>query len=66
LSAKNHRINENIRVREVRLIDDEGEQAGVVAIDDALAMAKEKGLDLVEVAPNAKPPVCLRMCQPAL
>jgi translation initiation factor IF-3 len=58
LSAKNHRINEQIRVREVRLIDDEGEQAGVVAIDDALAMAKEKGLDLVEVAPNAKPPVC--------
>lgn len=58
MSAKNHRINEQIRVREVRLIDDEGEQEGVVPTEQALEMAREKGLDLVEVAPNAKPPVC--------
>jgi translation initiation factor IF-3 len=58
LSAKNHRINEQIRIKEVRLIDDEGEQAGVVPTEKALEMAREKGLDLVEVAPNAKPPVC--------
>ncbi len=52
------RINEQIRVPEVRLIDDEGEQVGIVKIDQARAMAEEKALDLVEVAPQAKPPVC--------
>ena len=52
------RINERIRVPEVRLIDDEGEQAGVMKIDDALKYAQERDLDLVEVAPEAKPPVC--------
>jgi translation initiation factor IF-3 len=52
------RINEQIRVPEVRLIDDEGEQIGIVQIAQAQAMAEEKGLDLVEVAPQAKPPVC--------
>lgn len=52
------RINERIRVPEVRLIDEEGEQVGVVDTDKARAMAVEQGLDLVEVAPNAKPPVC--------
>ena len=55
---KGLRINEQIRVREVRLIDDEGEQKGVVSTVDALAMAKERGLDLVEVAPTSNPPVC--------
>ncbi len=55
---KGLRINEQIRIREVRLIDDEGEQKGVVSTADALAMAKEKGLDLVEVAPTSNPPVC--------
>ena len=55
---KGLRINEQIRVREVRLIDDEGEQKGVVSTADALAMAKEKSLDLVEVAPTSNPPVC--------
>lgn len=55
---KGLRINEQIRIREVRLIDDEGEQKGVVSTADALAMAKERGLDLVEVAPTSNPPVC--------
>ena len=52
--AKGLRINEQIRVREVRLIDDEGEQKGIVSTPEALKMAKERELDLVEVAPNAK------------
>jgi len=52
------RINEQIRVPEVRLIDDEGAQVGIVPIAQAQSMAEEKGLDLVEVAPQAKPPVC--------
>ncbi len=47
-----------IRVREVRLIDDEGNQMGIVATLEALKLAKEKDLDLVEVSPNANPPVC--------
>ena len=55
---KGQRINEMIRVREVRLIDDEGNQLGIVATPEALRMAKEKDLDLVEVSPNANPPVC--------
>ncbi|MFQ3632254.1 MAG: translation initiation factor IF-3 [Roseiflexus sp.] len=52
------RINNRIRAREVRLIDENGAQVGVVPIRDALLMAEERGLDLVEVAPNAVPPVC--------
>lgn len=52
------RVNEMIRVREVRLIDDEGNQKGIVPTMEALKMAKEKDLDLVEVSPNANPPVC--------
>ncbi len=47
-----------IRVREVRLIDDGGNQMGIVSTLEALRMAKDKGLDLVEVSPNANPPVC--------
>ena len=47
-----------IRIREVRVIDDEGEQLGVMPTAQALALAQEKGLDLVEVAPTAVPPVC--------
>ena len=47
-----------IRVREVRVIDDEGQQLGVLPTSEALALAQEKGLDLVEVAPTAVPPVC--------
>ncbi|MEN9953819.1 MAG: hypothetical protein RL024_431 [Actinomycetota bacterium] len=52
------RINERIRVTEVRLIGPAGEQVGVVPIDQALRMAREADLDLVEVAPEASPPVC--------
>jgi translation initiation factor IF-3 len=47
-----------IRIREVRVIDDEGQQLGVMQTADALALAQERGLDLVEVAPTAVPPVC--------
>jgi translation initiation factor IF-3 len=47
-----------IRIREVRVIDDEGQQLGVMPTIEALALAQEKGLDLVEVAPTAVPPVC--------
>ena len=52
------RINEQITAPEVRLIDAEGEQAGIVAIAEALQAAEEAGLDLVEIAPLAQPPVC--------
>ena len=52
------RINERIRVPEVRLIGEDGEQIGLMKIDDALRYAAERDLDLVEVAPEAKPPVC--------
>lgn len=55
------RVNERIRIREVRLIDDEGNQIGVIPTREALEMARERGLDLVEVAPNAVPPVCRLM-----
>jgi translation initiation factor IF-3 len=52
------RINERIRVPQVRLIGDDGNQVGVVDTDRALAYARERELDLVEVAPEARPPVC--------
>jgi translation initiation factor IF-3 len=52
------RINERIRVPEVRLIDEQGNQIGVLKTPDALAFAQERDLDLVEVAPEARPPVC--------
>ena len=52
------RINERIRVPEVRVIGDEGEQLGVMNTREAVNLAREKGLDLVEVAPQAEPPVC--------
>ena len=55
------RVNERIRIREVRLIDENGEQVGIIPTRDALEMARERGLDLVEVAPNAIPPVCRLM-----
>lgn len=56
--SKELRVNESIRAREIRLIDDQGEQLGVMHPKDALNIAVERGLDLVEVAPAAKPPVC--------
>ena len=52
------RINERIRVPEVRLIGDDGSQIGVIKTDEALSYARERDLDLVEVAPEARPPVC--------
>ncbi|MDR1251549.1 MAG: translation initiation factor IF-3 [Treponema sp.] len=57
MSDKDLRINEQIRVREVRLIRDEGERQGVIPTLEALEIARELGLDLVEVAPQAVPPV---------
>lgn len=56
-----HRINRMIRVPEVRLIDEEGNQLGVVRTEDALTMARERTLDLVEISASARPPVCRLM-----
>ena len=51
-------INEQIRDKEVRLIGEDGEQLGIVSVKEALRLAEEAGLDLVKIAPTAKPPVC--------
>ena len=56
--SKDFRINEEIRVREVRLVDSDGNQLGIMSARDALKIAEERQLDLVEIAPQAKPPVC--------
>ncbi len=58
MSTKNLRVNDQIRAREVRLIDADGSQRGVVPLKEAKAVADGAGLDLVEVSPNADPPVC--------
>lgn len=66
LINKEFRVNEQIlrphrdypRVRDVRLVDDEGNQLGIVNVREALSLAHERGLDLIEVAPQAAPPVC--------
>lgn len=58
ISKDGLRVNEEIRTREIRLVSDDGEQLGIMSPKDALKIAMEKGLDLVEVAPAAKPPVC--------
>lgn len=58
ISAGEYRVNERIRAREVRLITDDGENLGVVSLREALEIAAQRDLDLVEVAPNAVPPVC--------
>jgi translation initiation factor IF-3 len=55
---KQHRINDQIRISPVRVITSEGEQLGIIPTDEALARAQSTGLDLVEVAPNERPPVC--------
>ena len=52
------RINENITAKQVRLIDAENENRGIVSIREALALAEEEGLDLIEISPQANPPVC--------
>src|ERR1700761_8124064 len=58
-SAKSFiRINDRIRAREIRVIDEKGEQLGILAPFEALKIARERGLDLVEVSPTAVPPVC--------
>jgi len=52
------RMNEKIRAREIRVIGEDGEQFGILTVSEALALAAEKNLDLVEISPNATPPVC--------
>ncbi len=56
--ADGPRINEQIRVPKIRLVDENGEMAGVVTVQEGLRRAEAAGLDLVEVSPNAEPPVC--------
>lgn len=56
--SKDFRINEQIRVREVRVVDTEGGQLGIMPVREALRIAEERHLDLVEIAPQARPPVC--------
>jgi translation initiation factor IF-3 len=56
--AREYRVNERIRAPEVLVISDSGEQLGTMTVPQALTMARERGLDLVEVAPTAAPPVC--------
>jgi translation initiation factor IF-3 len=51
-------MNERIRAREIRVIDEDGSQLGIMAPRDALMIARERGIDLIEVAPQAQPPVC--------
>ncbi|MHB8141399.1 MAG: translation initiation factor IF-3 [Vulcanimicrobiaceae bacterium] len=56
--ARPLRINDQIRIRTVRVIDDDGQQLGIMATEDALAQARTAGLDLIEISPTAQPPVC--------
>ena len=56
--TQKYRINDKIRVPEVRLIDEDGKNLGVITISEALQLAEESELDLVEVSPDADPPVC--------
>lgn len=58
MSAKHLRINDQIRARDVRLIDENGEQRGIVSLQTARETAASAGMDLVEVSPNSVPPVC--------
>ncbi len=53
-----YKINEQIRAKEIRLIDHEGKMVGIVSVEEGIRMANEVSLDLVEVSPNAEPPVC--------
>ena len=55
---RRYRVNRQIRAREVRVIDENGQNLGVMPVREALALAEERGLDLIEIAPTAKPPVC--------
>ena len=58
ISSKENQINEEIREKEVRVIDTDGSQLGIMPTSQALNIAAEKKLDLVNIAPSAKPPVC--------
>ncbi|MBO4342244.1 MAG: translation initiation factor IF-3 [Clostridia bacterium] len=58
ISKQEQQINEEIRDKEVRVISPEGEQLGIMSAEEALAIAEEKNLDLVKIAPGANPPVC--------
>ena len=53
-----HRINDRIRAQQVRVVDGDGEQVGIQPLQQALSLAQERQLDLVEIAPQAEPPVC--------
>jgi translation initiation factor IF-3 len=59
--AAGQRVNEDIKAKEVRLIDEDGKQLGAIPIAEALDIARERDVDLVEVAPDADPPVCRLM-----
>ncbi|RKO67631.1 translation initiation factor IF-3 [Desulfofundulus salinus] len=59
--TKSFRVNEEIRAREVRVVDPSGNQLGIMPVREALRLAEERQLDLVEIAPQAKPPVCRLM-----
>jgi len=58
LIQKNPRVNNQIKLSQIRLIDENGQNLGIVETDKALEIAREKGLDLIEIAPNVRPPVC--------
>lgn len=58
VQKEQHRINDKIRAQEVRVIDGDGEQVGIQPLQQALSLAQESQLDLVEIAPQAEPPVC--------
>ena len=59
--TKEQRLNEDITYDQIRLVSDTGEQLGIVSPDEARTIAEERGMDLVEIAPNAEPPVCRLM-----
>ncbi len=58
MAIQSPRVNRRIRIPQIRVINDDGEQLGVLATSEALAMAEDRGLDLVEISPKARPPVC--------
>lgn len=57
-TQRSHRINHEIKIPEIRVVDEEGNMLGILTTREALRMAEEKEMDLVEIAPQAKPPVC--------
>ena len=59
--TKEQRLNEDITYEQIRLVSDSGEQLGILSPDEARKIAEERGMDLVEIAPNAEPPVCRLM-----